>query len=125
MSDRIGQEWLKFMRSLPNKVEVTKSLARFREPVEGDVLHAFVSSAVYAVITQACGVSMGLIAAKSRLANRNLTIPRLELIAAHMVANVDNVRTALKGYPITSVHGWNDSTVHSIGSREEDIISSL
>ena len=130
VSDRIGQEWLKFVRSLPNKVEATKSLARFREPVEGVVLHAFVdtscsgiSPAVYAAITQASGVTMGLIAIKSRLAKRNLTIPRLELIAAHMVANVDNVRTALKGNPITSVHGWSDSTV--LGSREEDIISSL
>ena len=77
----MGQEWLKFVRSLPNKVEVSRSLARFREPVEGVVLHAFgdtsgsgISSAVYAVITQASGVSKGLIAAKSRLAKKNLTI---------------------------------------------------
>lgn len=54
VSDRMGQEWLKFVRSLPNKVEVPRSLARFREPVEGVVLHAFgdtsgsgISSAVY------------------------------------------------------------------------------
>ena len=53
-----------------------------------------------------------MIAAKSRLAKKNLTIPRLELVAAHMAANlVDNVRTALEGYPITSVHGRSDSTV--------------
>lgn len=66
------------------------------------VLHAFgdtsgsgISSAVYAVITQASavitqasGVSKGLIAAKSRLAKKNLTIPRLELVAAHMAANL-------------------------------------
>ena len=119
VSDRLGQEWLKFVKSLPNKVEVSRSLARFREPVEGVVLHAFgdtsssgISSAVYAVIIQASGVSKGLIAAKSRLAKENLTIPRLELVAAHMVANLaDNVRTALEGYPITSVYGWSDSTV--------------
>ena len=119
VSDRVGQEWLKFVRSLPDKIEVSRSLARFREPVKGVVLHAFgdtsgsgISSAVYAVITQASGVSKGLIAVKSRIAKKNLTIPRLELIAAHMAANlVDNVRTALEGYPITSVHGWSDSTV--------------
>ena len=53
-----------------------------------------------------------MIAAKSRLAKKNLTIPKLELVAAHMAANlVDNVRTALEGYPITSVHGRSDSTV--------------
>ena len=113
VSDRMGHEWLKFVRNLPNKVEVSQSLARFREPVEGVVLHAFcdtsgsgISSAVYAVFTQASGVSKGLIAAKSRLTKKNLTIPRLELVAAYMAANlVDNVRTALERYPITSVHG--------------------
>ena len=78
----------------------------------GDTSGSGISSAVYAVITQASGVSKGLIAARSRLAKRNLTIPRLELVAAHMAANlVDNVRTALEGFPITSVHGWSDSTV--------------
>ena len=64
------------------------------------------------MITQASGVSKGLIAAISRLAKKNLTIPRLQLVSAHMAANlVDNVRTALEGYPIKSVHGWSDSTV--------------
>ena len=64
------------------------------------------------MITQASRVSKGLIAAKSRLAKKNLTIPKLELVAAQIVANlVDNVRTALEGYPITSVHGRSDSSV--------------
>jgi len=111
------QEWLKLVRSLPNKFEVFRSLARFREPLEGVMLHAFgdksgsaISSAVYAVITQAEQVlSKGLIAAKSRLAKKNLAILRLEPVAAHMAANlVDNVRTALAGYSITLVHGWSD-----------------
>ena len=33
----MGQESLKFVRSRPHKVEVSRSLARFREPVEGVV----------------------------------------------------------------------------------------
>ena len=119
LSDRIGQEWLKFVRCLPNKVEVLRSIPRFKEPIEGVQLHVFgdtsgvgTSAAVFAVITQASGVSKGLIAAKSRLAKKNLTIPRLELVSAHMAANlVENVRVALEGYPIKSVHGWSDSTV--------------
>lgn len=117
LSDRITQEWLKFVRNLPNKVEVLWNLPRFKEPAEGLVLHAFggksgsgISAAVYAVITQASGVTKGLIAAKYRLAKKNLTIPWLELASAHMAANlVDNVKT-LEGYPIKSVHGWSDST---------------
>lgn len=72
----------------------------------------YILSAVYVVITQASGVSKGLIAAKSRLAKKNLKIPRLELVAAHMAANlVDIVRAALEGYSITSVHACSDSTV--------------
>ena len=37
VSDRIGQEWLKFVRNLPDKVEVPRSLPRFKEPIEGVV----------------------------------------------------------------------------------------
>ena len=119
VSDRIGQMWLKFVRNLPNKVEVPRSLPRFKEPIETVELHAFgdtsgfgISAVVYAVITQASGMSKGLVAAKSRLAKKNLTIPRLELVVAHMAANlVENVRAAIEGYPVNSVHGWIDSTV--------------
>ena len=114
------------MRSLPNKAEVSWSLARLREPVKGVVLHAFgdiiasgISSVAYAVITQAFGVSKGLIAAKSRWAKKNLTIPRLELEAAHiMTANlVENVRTALEGYPIYQIMGGATVPSHSTGLR--------
>ena len=106
------------MRDLPSKVEVPRSLPRFKEPIEQVELHAFgdtsgssISAAVYVVITQTSGVRQGLIAAKSRLAKKNLTIPRQELVSAHMAANlVDNVRIALEGYPSKAVHGWLDST---------------
>ena len=38
---------------------------------------------------------------------KGLTTPRLELVAAHMTANVvDNVKTTLKGYPVKKVYGW-------------------
>ena len=95
---------MKFVGSLPEKVEVSWSPARSRKHVKGVVLHAFgdkcgsgISSAVYAVITQASGLRKGLIAANSRLAKKKLTTPRLELVAAHMAANLMyNVRTALK-----------------------------
>ena len=54
----------------------------------------------------------GLLAGKAGLAKKGLTIPRLELISAHMAANlVDNVRGALEGYVVRSVYGWEDSTV--------------
>lgn len=44
-------------------------------------------------------------------AKRNLTIPRLELVAGHMAVNlITNVQSALSAYPNT-VHCWLDSTV--------------
>jgi hypothetical protein len=89
----------------------------FEEPIEAVHLHAFgdtssegTCAAVYAVVHQQSGVNQGLVAAKSRLAKKNLTIPRLELVSAHMASTlVDNVKNALS-YPVTSVFGWLDST---------------
>lgn len=70
-----------------------------------------VCTAIYAVTKQESGTTQRLVCAKSRLAKRNLTIPRLELVAGHMAVNlVANVRAALGNYP-TKVHCWLDSTV--------------
>ena len=82
------------------------------------MLHAFgdastrgVSAAVYAVVRQENGITQGLVCSKSRLAKRNLTIPRLELVAGHMAINLaTNVQLAIDLYPV-SVHCWLDSTV--------------
>jgi hypothetical protein len=67
---------------------------------------------VYAVIEQENGTTQGLVCSKSRIAKRNLTIPRLELVSGHMAANlVTNVETAIGNEKVTSVHCWLDSTV--------------
>ena len=42
---------------------------------------------IYAVVEQPSGTTQQLAAAKSRLAKRNLSVPRLELVAAHMATN--------------------------------------
>ena len=55
---------------------------------------------------------------KSRIARKDLTVPRLELVAAHMVANLlENFQEALDGYPITGTYAWSDSTGLRIGLR--------
>ena len=78
----------------------------------GDACSQGVSTAVYAVTYQLTGVSQGLVTAKSRLAKKGLTIPRLELVSGHMAANlVNNVKEALQGFPVESVHCWLDSSV--------------
>ena len=100
-------------------VQVPRSLAVFREPITAIELHAFgdtsgagTAAAVYAVVQQPSGTNQGLLAAKSRLAKKGLTIPRLELVSAHMASNLmANVKDALQDQPIRSVCGWLDSTV--------------
>lgn len=119
LSDNLGQKWLKFLKNLPEQLQFQRSIPEYREPIDEIELHSFgdasgsgASAAVHAVVKQRSGASVGLIAAKSRLAKKNLTIPRLELVSAHMAANLaDNVRIALDGYPVKAVYGWLDSLV--------------
>ena len=41
-----------------------------------------------------------------------MTVPRLELVAAHMATNLmENTRSALKKYPVDRYYAWTDSTV--------------
>ena len=78
----------------------------------GDTSIKGLCTAVYAVVKQGESISQGLLASKSRLAKKGITIPRLELVAAHMSANImDNTREALSGLPINRTVAWSDSTV--------------
>ena len=78
----------------------------------GDASGNGVSTVIYITVTQDSGTSQGLLTAKARFAKKGLTTPRLELVAAHMTANVvDNVKTTLKEYPVKKVYGWLDSSV--------------
>ena len=89
-------------------------------PVEEIALHAFgdasgvgVATTVYAMVQQPSGQSQGLIAAK--------TIPRLELVSEHMAVNlIKNVRAAIKGFPVTTLHWiWgNTGSSLQIGFRK-------
>ena len=94
-------------------------LAPYQQPVISTELHVFgdastygVGAAVYSVVNQEDGINQTLVAAKARLAKRELTVPRLELISAHMAINlVINIRNALKELPVPMIYGWLDSTV--------------
>ena len=112
-------QWEKFKGNWLGELKFPNSLTIAQEPVQALDLYAFCDSsgkgsaaAVYTVVYQESGIDQGLLAAKARLAKKGLTMPRLELISAHMAANlVDNVRSALEGYVVRSVYGWTDSTV--------------
>ena len=84
----------------------------FQENIESIQLHGFgdasgkgVAAVIYAVVKQPSGTTQSIVTAKSRLAKQSLTIPRLELVSAHMVCNLyemlfRNVRNALSGFPV-------------------------
>ena len=119
LSRDMAKAWVKRESGLAQSFEVPRSLAVHREEIEGIELHSFgdastngVAACVYAVARQAAGTNQGLIAARSRLSKQGLTIPRLELVAGHMAVNlIINVREALEGLPLTSMHCWLDSSV--------------
>ncbi len=91
VSSENAQEWRSWEEAIPELVTLPRSIAQFQQKINSVTLHAFgdasnkgVSAAVYSVVDQPSGTTQTLVAAKSRLAKRNLTIPRLELISAHM-----------------------------------------
>ncbi len=64
------------------------------------------------VVQQARGVTQGLVTAKARLAKKELTISRLELVSGQMAASLlDNMKRVLKRYPVQDCYCWLDSGV--------------
>lgn len=55
-------------------------------------------------------VDQNLLAAKSRVAPKEMSISRLELVAVHTLAKLENhASPALASFPITAYHNWVDS----------------
>ena len=94
-----------------------RPLTLFHQPVKSLYPYAFGNAskhraAAYAVVEQRSGTTQGLVCSKSRGAKKNLTIPRLELVAGHMAANiVANVEKAIGADRVTSLYCTLDSTV--------------
>ena len=118
--EEITKQWLKWEENASDDVYFPHILVQYQEPIDNIKFLAFgeasihgVFAAVYAVVTQASGVTQGLIAAKSCLAKKSLTIPRLELVSGQITVNLTtNVRVALEGFSMTKdIQCWLDSTV--------------
>ena len=119
LDESLQKRWQKWEEETPSEYTVPRSITSHQEEIKSVELHAFsdasmtgVGAAVYSVVHQPSGSCQQLVAAKSRLAKKSLTIPRLELVGAHMATNLlINVRNALDNIPTPQLFGWVDSTV--------------
>ena len=118
VSPSVKKDWIKWASQLRN-VRVPRSLTKDVKKVKAVHLHTFAdasnkacATATIAIIEHDTGRVMGLLTSKSRIAKRNTSIARLELISGHMGANlVKNLCQALKNLPIASITVWMDSMV--------------
>ena len=111
--------WKARLKALPDMVTIPRSITKPNQNIleielhgSGDTSKEGCCSAIDAVVHHSEGTTTKLLTAKSIMSKRQTSIPRLELIDGHMVANsLDNVRNVLHQYPITSTYGWFNSTV--------------
>ncbi len=119
LNKSLQQRWKKWEKEMSGEYQVPRAIVGYREEIDSVELHAFsdastkgVGAAVYSVVRQPSGITQQLVAAKSRLAKKTLTIPGLELVAAHMATNLlVNLQNALDNIPTPQLFGWVDSTV--------------
>ena len=107
------KKWIKWNNNLLENMVVPQTFRLQHEKIEAIDFHVFsdesiigTAVALYAVIYQSSGTSQGLVAAKSRLSKKYLTIPRLELVAMYVAANLcKNIKDSLEEQPIRMFYG--------------------
>ena len=118
VSPELKKQWHKWNKQLKN-VKVPRSLTGNSKETKVIELHVFAdasnlacSAVTIAVVEHSSGTIKGLLTSKSRISKRNTSIPRLELVGAHMAANMaKNLRNALHRHPIKTIVIWLDSMV--------------
>ena len=114
----IENKWVKWVNGLNIKIEIPRSIS-IRETITNIDIHLFsdasingVCTVAYVVLYQPNKISQGLIRSQSRLEKRNLTIPRLELIAVQMPAILSqNIKNHLNNPNVRNFYAWSDSPV--------------
>ncbi len=109
-------KWFRWTGQLRN-VRVPRSITKACRRTKGFHIHQFAdasnltcSTATIVIVEDKTGTVKGLLASKSRISKRSLSIARLEVVSGHMAANmVKNVCIALRHLPILSVTIWMDS----------------
>ena len=115
----LARKWIKWESQLPLNIPVPRALPKHRERISNIELHCFGdasgrgnSAAVYAIVSQPPGDSVGLVAAKLRLTKQHITIPRVERVSGHMATNlIVNVKESLEGFPVGKMFCLLDSSV--------------
>ena len=113
---RSWNNWLKGMEKCPSisvpRSVVSKDVRRIDLHGFADARKLAVSAAVYALVFHhVAPVRQSLLVAKSRIAPKHLSIPRLELIAAHTLSKLMNhVKEVMEGQLVEEYHCWVDST---------------
>ncbi|XP_070550021.1 uncharacterized protein [Ptychodera flava] len=117
--DEIHRKWQMWINSLQRTPTITVPRCVFTDNPTHYEMHGFadasktaVCAAIYIVAYEnSTLVSQNLLTAKARIAPKHMSIPRLELIAAHTLAKLqNNVNRALSNFRITACHSWVDST---------------
>ena len=120
VTDDLYKRWINWEKSLPTQVSFPRAFDMSYATIESIDIHTFadascqgVCATLYVIINQLNGEThQGILTAKCRLAKKELTIPRLELVAAHMASNITaNTVDSLKSTKVRKIICWSDSTV--------------
>ena len=119
LPEELKRRWEKWLKNLPVQLKMPRAIPREIGVIVELILHGFADASllgccavIYAVIKQAGVISQGFLISKTRLAKRDLTIPRLELVSCHMLSNLlHNTFKVLSHIQIAGVFAWSDSTV--------------
>ena len=111
----IQTQWLKWITGLKTEIKIRRPISIKNERITeidiqlfSDASTDWVCTVAYAVVYQPSKVNQSLITSKSRLAKKNISIPRLKLIAAHLPSNL---KCCLSKFNIRELYAWSDSTV--------------
>ena len=114
----IRKRWNLWVKSIQNHCNLTVPRSVVTKESNNVVLHGFadasklaVAAAVYIVSSdETGGGEQNLLVAKSRLAPKGLSIPRLELVAAHTLSKLmAHIMKALPDTNVNSINLWSDS----------------
>ena len=117
VSPQLKYPWLQLTKQL-RTVKVPRSINKSIRMMNAVQLHIFADTSIgllcssYRSGERRFGRRQGFLGSKSRISKRHTSISRLELVCAHMAANMArNLCNALRAWPIKSVTVWMNSLV--------------